>query len=249
VAEVHGLAATYGPIIALRSVDFSLRRGEIVALMGRNGSGKSTLLAALVGLLKPAGGTVRVGGQAPYGRPAKEVVRDVGLVPQEPGDLLYAESVAAECAQADADAGAAAGTAAGIFERLAPGVDGRTHPRDLSEGQRLCLALSVILSAAPPLLLLDEPTRGLDYTAKARLVAIVRGLAAEGRAVVLATHDVELVAEVAARTVVLADGEVVADGPTGDVVTHSPGFAPQVAKVLAPQRWLTVDAVAKALAG
>jgi energy-coupling factor transporter ATP-binding protein EcfA2 len=248
VAEVRGLAVTYGPIVALRSVDLSLRRGQVVALMGRNGSGKSTLLATLVGLLKPAGGTVRVRGRPPYGRPAREVVRDVGLVPQEPGDLLYAETVAAECGQADTDAGVGAGTTGAIFDRLAPGVDDGTHPRDMSEGQRLCLALAVVLSSAPPLLLLDEPTRGLDYTAKARLVQVLRGMAAEGRAVVLATHDVELVAEVAARTVVLADGEVVADGPTPDVVTHSPGFAPQVAKVLAPQRWLTVAEVAAALA-
>ncbi|PZS35337.1 MAG: cobalt ABC transporter ATP-binding protein [Pseudonocardiales bacterium] len=249
VAEVRGLAVTYGPIVALRSVDLRLHHGEVVALMGRNGSGKSTLLAALVGLLKPSGGRVTVGGRAPYGRPAKEVVREVGLVPQEPGDLLYAETAAAECAQADTDTGAPAGTTAAIFGRLAPGIGGGTHPRDLSEGQRLCLALAVIMSAAPPLLLLDEPTRGLDYTAKARLVEILRGLAAGGGAVLLATHDVELVAEVAARTVVLAEGEVVSDGPTGDVVTHSPGFAPQVSKVLAPQRWLTVDEVAKALAG
>ena len=86
------------------------------------------------------------------------------------------------------------------------------HPRDLSEGQRLTLALAIVLAAEPPLILLDEPTRGLDYTAKHRLVEILRDLAAEGHAVMLATHDVELVAEVANRVVVLADGEVVADG-------------------------------------
>ncbi|MEP6696039.1 MAG: ATP-binding cassette domain-containing protein [Pseudonocardiales bacterium] len=247
-AQVRGLAVSYGPVIALRSVELSLRLREVVALMGRNGSGKSTLLAALVGLVEPAAGSVRVAGRRPYGRPARDVVREVGLVPQEPGDLLYAETVAAECAQADTDARAGSGTTRRILDRLAPGVGDEVHPRDLSEGQRLCLALAVILSAAPPVLLLDEPTRGLDYTAKARLVEILRELATEGRAVVLATHDVELVAEVATRTVVLADGEVVADGPTDDVVTHSPGFAPQVAKVLAPQRWLTVAAVARALA-
>ncbi len=249
LADVRGLSVTYGPVIALRSVDLRLRRGQIVALMGRNGSGKSTVLSCLVGLLKPAAGTVLVDGRAPYGRPGRDVLRTVGLVPQEPDDLLYADSVAAECAQADSDAGAPAGTSGAIFRRLVPGVADGGHPRDLSEGQRLCLALAVILSAAPPLVLLDEPTRGLDYPAKARLVDILRELAADGHAVLLATHDVEMVAEVAHRTVVLADGEVVADGPTVDVVTQSPGFAPQVAKVLAPQRWLTVGDVAAALAG
>ena len=121
------------------------------------------------------------------------------------------------------------------------------HPRDLSEGQRLALALAIVLAAAPAVLLLDEPTRGLDYPTKRRLVEVLRARAAAGTAVVLATHDVELVAEVADRVVVLADGEVVADGPTVDVVISSPSFAPQVAKILAPLQWLTVAAVAAAL--
>jgi ABC-type multidrug transport system ATPase subunit len=97
--------------------------------------------------------------------------------------------------------------------------------------------------------LLDEPTRGLDYPGKARLRELVRALAADGRAVVLATHDVEFAAAAADRVVVMAEGEVIADGRTADVLVASPAFAPQVAKVLAPQPWLTVDQVAHALAG
>jgi len=133
------------------------------------------------------------------------------------------------------------------LDRLAPGISPDTHPRDLSEGQRLALALSVVLAAQPPVLLLDEPTRGLDYSAKQRLVATLRELSATGHCVLMATHDVELAAEVATRVVVLADGEVVADGPATDVVVGSPMFAPQVSKVLAPQPWLTVSEVAAAL--
>jgi energy-coupling factor transport system ATP-binding protein len=111
----------------------------------------------------------------------------------------------------------------------------------------LLLALTIMLAARPPLLLLDEPTRGLDYPTKHRLAAILRDLADAGHAIVLATHDVELVAEVADRVIVLADGEVVADGSTTDIVTSSPMFAPQVAKVLAPGSFLTVDQVRTAL--
>ena len=99
------------------------------------------------------------------------------------------------------------------------------------------------------MVLLDEPTRGLDHEAKERLTAFLRELAGDGRMVVVATHDVEFVARTADRVVVLAEGEVVADGPTADVVVASPAFAPQVAKVLHPDRWLTVDQVALALAG
>ena len=247
VARTAGLVAGYGRVVALRGVDLAVRRGEVVALMGRNGAGKSTLLGCLTGLLTPRAGSVTVAGRPPHRRRPRDLVRDVGLVPQDPADLLYSDTVTAECAQADADAGVAHGTARGLLDRLAPGVDGGRHPRDLSEGQRLALALAVVLAAAPPLLLLDEPTRGLDYGAKARLAGTLADLAAAGHAVLLATHDVELAAEVSDRTVVLADGEVVADGPSRSVVTASPAFAPQVAKILAPAEWLTVSDVEQAL--
>ncbi|MFC7308517.1 ABC transporter ATP-binding protein [Streptomyces monticola] len=249
VAVVDALAVRRGRVEALRRVDLEVTRGETIALMGRNGAGKSTLLSALVGLLEPTGGSVLVGAATPHRTAPRDLLRHVGLVPQEPRDLLYADTVAAECQAADHDAGAAAGTCRELLDTLLPGIADGTHPRDLSEGQRLTLALAVVLTAKPPLLLLDEPTRGLDYAAKARLVGILRGLAGAGHAIVLATHDVELAAELAHRVVILADGEVVADGPTADVVVSSPSFAPQVTKILAPQKWLTVAQVDSALAG
>ncbi|MFJ4808080.1 ABC transporter ATP-binding protein [Streptomyces longwoodensis] len=247
VAEVRSLAVRRGRVEALRRVDLTVAPGETVALMGRNGAGKSTLLGTLVGLVEPSAGTVRVGGAVPHRTPPRELVRRVGLVPQEPRDLLYADTVAAECAAADRDAGAEPGTCRALVSGLLPGIADDVHPRDLSEGQRLTLALAVVLSARPPLLLLDEPTRGLDYAAKARLVAVLRELASAGHAIVLATHDVELAAELAHRVVLLAEGEVIADGPTPEVVVSSPSYAPQVTKVLAPQPWLTVAQVREAL--
>ncbi|MFB8749349.1 ABC transporter ATP-binding protein [Streptomyces parvulus] len=247
-AEVRSLAVRRDRVQALRHVDLTVSPGETVALMGRNGAGKSTLLSALVGLVAPTSGTVRAGDAVPHRTAPRDLVRRVGLVPQEPRDLLYADTVADECAAADRDADAAPGTCRALLTELLPGVTDDAHPRDLSEGQRLTLALSVVLTARPPLLLLDEPTRGLDYAAKARLAGILRSLAAEGHAIVLATHDVELAAELAHRVVLLAEGEVIADGPAADVVVASPAFAPQVAKVLAPRKWLTVAQVREALA-
>ncbi|MEI7033707.1 ABC transporter ATP-binding protein [Streptomyces pratensis] len=247
VTRVEGLGVRRGRVEALRRVTFTVAPGETVALMGRNGSGKSTLLGALVGMVEPTAGAVLVGGLAPARTDPRAMVRRVGLVPQEPRDLLYADTVAAECAAADRDAGAPEGSCRALVSKLLPGVGDAAHPRDLSEGQRLALALALVLTGRPPLLLLDEPTRGLDYAAKARLVGVLRGLAAEGHAIVLATHDVELAAELAHRVVILADGEVVADGPTARVVVSSPAFAPQTAKVLAPQEWLTVSQVRGAL--
>jgi energy-coupling factor transport system ATP-binding protein len=245
---VERLTARYGVATALDGIGLSASAGEVVAVMGRNGAGKSTLLGLLAGLRAPAAGTVRVGSEAPHALAPQRLVRKVALVPADPGALLYAESVAKECAQADHDVALPPGTTAALLAQILGGVDLDTHPRDLSEGQRLALALAVVLAPDPPVLLLDEPTRGLDYNAKARLVTILRRVAAEGRLVVLATHDVELVAEVASRVIVLADGEIVADGPARTVVCHSPIFAPQVAKVLAPDEWLTVSEVVDALA-
>lgn len=247
VAEARNLGVRRGRAEVLRGITLRVAPGETVALMGRNGAGKSTLLGALVGTVPPATGEVTVGGRSPHRTGPGEMVRRVGLVPQEPRDLLYADTVAAECTAADRDAGAAPGTCRDLVSALLPDVSDDTHPRDLSEGQRLALALALVLTGRPALLLLDEPTRGLDYAAKARLVEILRALAADGHAIVLATHDVELAAELAHRVVILAGGEIVADGPTAEVVVSSPAFAPQVAKVLAPGRWLTVAQVSEAL--
>ena len=249
LAELRGVVAAYGEVIALRRVDLTVHRGEVVAVMGRNGAGKSTLLSVLAGLHRPTAGLVSVAGAPTHGRPPRDVVRRVGLVPHEPTDLLWAQSVAAECAEADRDAGVEAGRTAALLGELAPDVPGDQHPRDLSEGERLSLALAIVLAGAPPLVALDEPTRGLDYPSKRRLVTTLRQLATDGHAVVLATHDVELAAELADRIVVVAEGEVVADGPAHEVAVASPVFAPQVAKVLAPLPWLTVAEVAEALAG
>ncbi|WP_425575040.1 ABC transporter ATP-binding protein [Nocardioides panacisoli] len=250
VVQARKLVVMRGRRAALREVDLELRAGTVTALMGRNGAGKSTLLWTLQGRYGAERGTLLVAGDDPHAlRPELRRARS-GLVPQTPADLLYLETVAEECAASDAGADAPAGSCAALLGRIAPGIAPATHPRDLSEGQRLALALAVVLTAKPPVLLLDEPTRGLDYAAKHALAGILRDLAedpAAPRAVLVATHDVEFAAYVADRVVVLAEGEVVSDGPVREVVAESPAFAPQVSKVLGPG-WLTVAEVAPALA-
>ena len=247
VARVKGLTASYGPIPALSEVSLDLHAGEVVAVMGRNGAGKSTLLHHLVGLRRAQRGTVEVLGQSPAALPASDAIRLVGLVPQDPGALLCAETVRAECRAGDHDGALREGTTQAMLESLVPDISPSAHPKDLSEGQRLAVALAIVLAPAPPLVLLDEPTRGLDYGAKERLARHLRDLAAGGHCIVVATHDVELVTEVADRVVVLADGEVITDGPARSVVCHAAGLASQVARILAPSEWLTVEEVAAAL--
>ena len=243
LAEATNLTVRYGQHTALRNVSLSIRSGEVIALMGRNGAGKSTLLNAMVGLRTPSSGSITTHHKDPRSLKGSELLKSVGLVPQSPGDLLEATTVGDECKATDRDAQVEAGTTRTLLDLLAPEIDDHTHPRDLSEGQRLLLALVIVLAARPPLLLLDEPTRGLDYPTKIRLVDALRNLAQEGHAIILATHDVELAAEVSTRVIVIAEGEVVADGLTADVVVSSPMFAPQIAKVMAPYPWLTVTDV------
>jgi energy-coupling factor transport system ATP-binding protein len=231
----RGIAVRYGDTVAVRGVDLDLTGGTIAALMGRNGSGKSSLLWALQGTGRRQAGEVTAVGR-------------VGLVPQTPADLLYLDTVGAELQTADREAEVSGSTTTReLLDRIAPGIPDHIHPRDLSEGQRLALVLAIQLRAGPKVVLLDEPTRGLDYTAKRALRGVLETLARQGQAVVVATHDVEFVAATADRVIVMGDGEVVADGPTADVVVASPAFAPQDAKILAPLAFLTVEAVGDAL--
>jgi energy-coupling factor transport system ATP-binding protein len=246
VLRARDLVVRYGSTVAVREVSLEVNGGQVVALMGRNGSGKSSLLWALQGSGRRAGGVVDVEGTDPGAVSAARARALVGLVPQTASDLLYLETVDEECAAADSQAGATAGTGRGLLDRLAPGIDGARHPRDLSEGQRLSLVLAIVLTARPRVVALDEPTRGLDYGAKAQLAQIVGVLAESGCGVLLATHDVEFVAAVADRVVVLAGGEVVSAGPTAEVLAESPAFAPQMSKVLG-EGWLTVAQVEEAL--
>lgn len=247
VLRLSDLTLAYGEQTALNKISLTLHKGEITALMGRNGAGKSSLIKTAVGLNKPFHGEVLLGGQLIHEISQKDRAHRIGYVPQEPGDLLYKTSVEDECLQSDSDKSLTPGSTWKSLHQMLPTISPLSHPRDLSEGERLTLVLAIVLAGQPELLILDEPTRGLDYEAKKRLMSILHHKARlDGVAVLMATHDVEIVAEVADRTIFLADGEKVADGPTLDVLLASPAFAPQVSKVMAPRRWLTVDDVLSA---
>ena len=250
IISFEKLTVSYASKVALNQITSQINAGEVVAVMGRNGAGKSSLLKALAGVDQPTGGSISLLGKNPFELHGKQRRETIGYIPQEPSDLLYGQSVAIECEQADRDNELTAGTTYAVLQQLVPGISTATHPRDLSEGQRLGLALSVVLSSNPSILILDEPTRGLDYQAKNELTRMLINFSASfGKAVILATHDVELVAELASRVIFIADGDIVADGSTLDVLLSSPAFAPQVAKVMSPQPWLSVKDVVAALEG
>ncbi|MFT4226330.1 ABC transporter ATP-binding protein [Micropruina sp.] len=246
VLSARDVEVRYGPISAVRGVDLDLHRGSVTALLGRNGAGKSSLLWALQGALTSAG-TITVNGQDPRRLNAAEARRLVTLVPQTAADLLYLPTVETECAQADTESGAEPGTTRDLIARLGLDLPPDRDPRDLSEGQRLGLVLAIQLAARAPVLLLDEPTRGLDYAAKAQLHQILDALTDDGIAVALSTHDVEFAALASRRLLLMADGEVIADGSTAELLTSSPAYAPQMAKVFAPVPVLTPADVERGL--
>ena len=247
-----GIVVRFGAVEAVADLCVSFARGTVTVLMGRNGAGKSSLLWALQGSGTRTAGRVRVGAAGvdldPADLPPPERRRAVTLVPQSASDLLYLETVAAECTQSDRESGAFEGTCAALLESMVPGIDPQTHPRDLSEGQRLALVLAVQLTGNPPVVMLDEPTRGLDYAAKDALSTVVRQMTTSSaqQCVIISTHDVEFAAAVADRVLVMADGEIVADGPPREILVSSPAFAPQVSKILGGSL-LTVDDVRAAL--
>jgi energy-coupling factor transport system ATP-binding protein len=195
-----------GPAI-LRGIDLRVEPGERVALMGRNGAGKSTLLRHARGLLQPTRGKVERAGE-------------VALLLQTPGDYLVHEHI-------DQEVGATELAAAGLAGR------GRANPRDLSGGERQRLALEIVLGGGrPAVVCLDEPTRGMDRGRKDELAERLAALAAAGSAVIVATHDTELAAQVADRVVLLGQGEVIADGPVAEVLAGGRHFSTDVARIL-----------------
>lgn len=240
ILEVEALRFAYHGRPALKGVELTLNAGEAVALVGRNGAGKSTLLRCIVGLLPGFAGEVRLNGRATRGRSVADLCGEIGYLPQNPDDLLFAETVADELRTTlrNHHLPDSAETAELLDELGLDGL-GEVYPRDLSVGQRQRVALGAVTVTRPRLLLLDEPTRGLDGATKAALVVIWRKWLADGAAILIVTHDVELAATLAGRTVILDSGEVVAAGPTKEVLAGSSQFAPQMARLFPGTGWLT----------
>jgi energy-coupling factor transporter ATP-binding protein EcfA2 len=251
LVQARDVSVAYHGQPAVRGVDVDMWPGEIVVLMGRNGSGKTTLLKSLVGLERPQAGRVRVAGQDIARLDVADVCRTVGYLPQDPNALLFAESVAEELmitlrnhrlvdrqgkTLSDLPLNPQA-----LLKRL--GLAGMAHryPRDLSVGERQRVALGAVTVTRPRALLLDEPTRGLDYAAKRGLAHLLREWRDEGMAILLVTHDVEFAAGIADHILLMSQGEIIASGDPAEVMGTSPLFAPQVARLFPGSGWLTVE--------
>lgn len=233
-----------GGVEALRGVSLRLAPGEFVALVGTNGSGKSTLAKHLNGLLRPTAGRVLVAGRDTRTAETGELARTVGYVFQNPDHQIFLPSVEAEVAYGPRNLGirgeALAARVAEALKRFGLTDLADRHPTLLGRGIRRRVALAAVYAMDPALLVLDEPTGGLDRGATVELMATLAELTAAGRTVLLITHDMRLVAEHAPRMVVLRAGRVLADGPTraimGDrALLAEAGLRP------APVPWLAAE--------
>lgn len=242
VLSLRRLTAGHERLPVLRAIDLEVRPSELIALMGRNGSGKTTLLRAIMGFHRPEAGRVELHGRDASGVSPAERAATVGYVPQNPGSLFFAETLDEELAFTRKHHGGRGLEPEQLLSDLGLNGVGSHNPRDLSGGERERAALAAVLVGVPRLLLLDEPTRGMDYSRKRALGRILREQCADGVAVIMATHDVELVGELATRVVLLGDGEIVADGSPRTVLSGSLTFATQMNKLYG-DGFLSVDDV------
>jgi energy-coupling factor transport system ATP-binding protein len=231
------------PREALCGINLAVGQGEFVALMGRNGSGKTTLLKHIAGLLHPDRGQVELWGEDTRRLKTEAIAQRVGYLPQNPNALLFADTLRDELDFTRRSQGLPLGGYEELLQTLSLEQYINAYPRDLSVGERQRAALAAILVTGPEVILLDEPTRGLDYPQKQALADFLMEQCHRGKTVIMSTHDVELVARCADRVVILGEGQVVVDGPVRAVMTESLVFSSQINKLFRDDRFLTVEDV------
>ncbi len=223
IVEVRDLEFSYPDATqALGGVSFTVRHGEAVAIVGANGAGKSTLLLHLNGYLVPTAGQVRIGDYQLTRETVREVRRTVGMVFQDPDDQLFLSTVFDDVAFGPLNLGLAPEDVARRVEQALDKV-GVGHLRDrpphrLSTGQKRRVAIASVLSMSPDILVMDEPTAGLDPRARTQLITLLQGFE---HSKIIATHDLDMVVDLCERTIVMHDGRVQADGATMEIFANA----------------------------
>ncbi len=220
VISVEGLRKSYGAVEALRGIDLSIRRGGLVGILGPNGAGKTTLVETIEGLRSPTAGKVTVLGLDPAAQP-REVKERIGVQLQT--TMLQTELKALEILRIYASLYRRAREPREVLASVGLSEKASARVGTLSGGQTQRLALALALVHDPEIVLLDEPTTGLDPGARRALHEVVRSLASEGRTVVLTTHYIEEAEVLCDRVVVVRGGRIVADGSPFELLSRASG--------------------------
>ena len=224
--QVNELSHAYETgVESLTDVSLDIRRGEFVAAIGQNGSGKTTLVKHLVGLIQPPAGRVRVNGEDVSERNASQLSATVGLVFQNPDHQIFSETVADEVAFGPRNLRLPEDEVSGTVSRVLDvvGLTGKEQadPFALTKGERQRLAVASTLAMDPQIIILDEPTTGLDYEDQRSMMGLLRDLNEQGRTIIIVTHSMWVVAEYAHRAVVMANGRILTDGPVREVFANT----------------------------
>jgi energy-coupling factor transporter ATP-binding protein EcfA2 len=225
--ETKDLIFNYNGIAALEGVDLHVNAGEIVALLGRNGAGKSTLFKCIIGLLQAERGEIILDGVCVNGRPVSDLAKKIAYVPQWPSALLFAETVQDELVFTLRNHGLDRDPPVSpefLLERFGLSEVADHYPRDLSAGQRQRAALATVLVTRPEVILLDEPTLGMDPISIKDLGDLLRTWKEDGVSIIVATHNIEFAAAIADRAVILDQGQVIASGPTAETLFAQAGM-------------------------
>jgi energy-coupling factor transport system ATP-binding protein len=226
VVEAEDLWFYYKDYAILRGVHLRLDYGECVALIGRNGAGKTTLAKHLNGLLKPGRGSLKVLGQDTRRISVSKLARHVGFAWQNPNDQLFRTTVREEVLTGPRVLQAYDPAWCNrLFERLGLGPLLDRSPFSLSEGQKKRVSFAAALAPQPGLIIFDEPTAGQDDPFRRELAELIHELQREGRTVVLITHDLEFAAQHASRWLILAEGQIIADGSPDAVMANHTAMA------------------------
>jgi len=227
--EVDGVAHRYPDgTEALRDVHCAIRRGEFVAILGQNGSGKTTLVKHLNGILTPSAGEIRLRGKSLRGQPATALSRRVGLVFQNPDHQIFAERIWDEVAFGPRLQGLAEVAVAARVEEALEAVGlagmGDLDPFILTKGTRQRIAVASTLATKPEVIILDEPTTGLDHAELQGMMALIRRLNEAGHTILIITHAMDIAAAYARRVVLMQGGRILRDGPTREVFADEAGI-------------------------
>lgn len=247
VVDIQGLWHVYQPMgeVALKNVDLTIKKGDFVALIGQNGSGKTTLIKHMNGLLKATKGTVMVGGEHVKDQLVSDMARYIGYVFQNPAHQIFSDSVEAEIAFGPKNLGYPPEEVAKLVDQALQDVNlekWRTEmPFMLGRGQMQRLAIASILSMKPSVLIIDEPTTGLDWRECIRVMNLVKKLNDDGHTIIMTTHSMNLVSLYAKRVVVLRFGEKILDGTVDEVFKQTEIL--KTAYIKAPQIYRIMEAV------